>query len=69
MLSMYISGYVRVRMVSKKLKQFVTIFEEHMVWLEKVLEKIFIAGLTINLDKCEFCRSQARYLRFIVSKD
>jgi len=36
----------------------VTTFEEHIVWLEKVLEKIFIAGLTINLDKCEFCRSQ-----------
>jgi len=41
-------------------------FEEHMVWLKRVLDKITGAGLTVNLDKCEFCRSQVRYLGFIV---
>jgi len=41
-------------------------FEEHMAWLRKVLDKITGAGLTVNLDKCEFCRSQVRYLGFIV---
>jgi len=41
-------------------------FEEHMVWLKRVLDKITNAGLTVNPDKCEFCRSQVRYLGFIV---
>jgi len=42
-------------------------FEEHMVWLKKVLDKITSAGLTVNPNKfCEFCRSQVHYLGFIV---
>ncbi|KMQ92870.1 reverse ribonuclease integrase [Lasius niger] len=44
-------------------------FEEHLTWLDRVLSKIFAAGLTINPDKCEFCRSQVRYLGFIVQKE
>lgn len=45
------------------------IFEEHMSWLKKVLEKITAAGLIINLDKCKFCRLQVRYLGFILEKE
>jgi len=41
-------------------------FEEHMVWLKKVLDRITSAGLTVNLDKCEFCCLQVRYLGFII---
>jgi len=41
-------------------------FEEHMVWLKRVLDKITSPGLTVNPDKCEFYRSQVRYLGFIV---
>ncbi|XP_029679749.1 uncharacterized protein K02A2.6-like [Formica exsecta] len=44
-------------------------FEKHLEWLERVLTKIFVAGLTINPEKCEFCRSQVRYLGFIVQRD
>jgi len=44
-------------------------FEEHMVWLRRVLDKITRAGLTVNPDKCEFCRSQVRYLGFIVQRE
>jgi len=33
------------------------------------LSKISTAGLTINPEKCEFCRSQVRYLGFIVQRD
>ena len=43
-------------------------FEEHMYWLGKVLGKITEAGLTINPEKCEFCRSQVRYLGFILQE-
>jgi len=32
----------------------------------KILDKIMSADLTVNLNKCEFCRSQVRYLGFIV---
>jgi len=44
-------------------------FEDHLVWLSKVLDKISAAGLTINPEKCEFCRSQVKYLGFIVQRD
>lgn len=44
-------------------------FEEHMVWLTKVLDKITAADFTVNPDKCEFCRAQVRYLGFIVQRD
>ncbi|CAB0045367.1 unnamed protein product [Trichogramma brassicae] len=37
-------------------------FEQHLVWLEKVLERLNSAGLTINRKKCEFCRSSVKYL-------
>jgi len=39
-------------------------FEEHMVWFKRVLDRI--ASLTVNPDKREFCRSQIRYLGFII---
>lgn len=44
-------------------------FDEHLEWLERVLTKIFTASLTINPEKCKFCRSQVRYLEFIVQRD
>ncbi|XP_020296117.1 uncharacterized protein LOC109861044 [Pseudomyrmex gracilis] len=43
-------------------------FEEHLQWLERVLGKIAAAGLTVNPEKCEFCKSQIRYLGFVVQK-
>jgi len=43
-------------------------FEEHLEWLDRVLNKISAAELTINPEKCEFCRSQVRYLGFIVQR-
>ncbi|XP_029163431.1 uncharacterized protein LOC114934886 [Nylanderia fulva] len=44
-------------------------FKEHLEWLDRVLQKILAAGLTINPEKCEFCRAQVKYLGFIVSKE
>ncbi|XP_026830521.1 uncharacterized protein LOC113563294 [Ooceraea biroi] len=44
-------------------------FEEHIVWLKKVLDKITAAGLTINAEKCEFCKSRVKYLGFVVQHD
>lgn len=44
-------------------------FKEHLVWLRRVLKKILGAGLTINPEKCRFCRSQMRYLGFISRRD
>jgi len=42
-------------------------FDEHLEWLDCVLNKISAAEL-INPEKCEFCRSQVRYLGFIVQR-
>lgn len=44
-------------------------FEEHLEWLGRVLGKIFTVSLMINSAKCEFCRSQVRYLGFILQRD
>jgi len=43
-------------------------FEEHLEWLDRVLSRISTAELTINPEKCEFYRSQVRYLGFIVQQ-
>lgn len=44
-------------------------FEEHLQWLKRVLEKIREAGLTINPEKSKFCRSQVKYLGFLVQQE
>lgn len=41
-------------------------FEEHVALLDRVLEKLQFANLTINLSKCQFFRSKLRYLGYIV---
>uniref|UniRef100_A0ABD2W5F9 RNA-directed DNA polymerase n=1 Tax=Trichogramma kaykai TaxID=54128 RepID=A0ABD2W5F9_9HYME len=44
-------------------------FEQHLVWLEKVLGRLNDAGLTINRKKCEFCRSSVKYLGYVLDGD
>lgn len=41
-------------------------FEEHVALLNRVLEKLRQANLTINLGKCQFFRSKLRYLGYVV---
>lgn len=41
-------------------------FEEHLSLLLRVLEKLYSANLTINLSKCQFFRSNLRYLGYVV---
>lgn len=41
-------------------------FEHHMSLLSRVLEKLKLANLTINLSKSQFFRSQLKYLGYIV---
>lgn len=41
-------------------------FEEHVSLLLRVLDKLRKAGLTVNLEKCEFFRSQLKYLGYVV---
>ena len=42
-------------------------FEEHMHWLEKVLEVIVNSGLAMS-EKSEFCTNQVRYLGYLVDQ-
>lgn len=44
-------------------------FDEHVLWLRRVLTKIRNAGLTINPDKSEFCRPEVKYLGFLVNRE
>lgn len=41
-------------------------FEQHILLLKKVLEKLKFANLTINLEKSQFFRHQLKYLGYVV---
>ena len=43
-------------------------FKEHTYWLERVLDAILKAGLTVNREKSEFGCSQVRYLGYLVDR-
>lgn len=44
-------------------------FETHFDVLQKVLQKLKAAGLTLNKEKCVFGRSELKYLGYIVDED
>lgn len=44
-------------------------FEGHLNVLNAVYERLKDANLTINFDKCQFCRPSLRYLGFVVDRD
>ena len=44
-------------------------FEAHLKLLETVLERLSEAGLTVNLDKCNFCRPELTYLGYVVNSE
>lgn len=44
-------------------------FETHISLLKLVVQKLREANLTINLKKSEFCKSQLKYLGYVVDKD
>lgn len=43
-------------------------FEEHLRILRVVLERLQQAGLTLNKEKCNFCKPELRYLGYIVNE-
>lgn len=43
--------------------------EEHLYWLEKVLKILKEANLTINPEKCKFCRSEVTYLGYVLNSE
>ena len=42
---------------------------EHEVHVYKVVDALMRAGLPIDVDKCEFCVPETKFLGLIVSKD
>lgn len=41
-------------------------FEQHYHVLDQVFERLQTAGLTLNVEKCEFCRPSLRYLGYVI---
>lgn len=41
-------------------------FEKHLEVLEEVFRRLKEAGLTVSLEKCQFCGPQLRYLDYVV---
>lgn len=44
-------------------------FDEHIEALKYVYERLVFANLTINFDKCKFCRPELKYLGYIVNRN
>lgn len=42
-------------------------FEKHLEVLNTVLERLRVAGLTLNREKCKFCVSELKYLGYVVN--
>lgn len=43
-------------------------FEEHLTILEEVLRRLRVANLSVNWDKCQFCRAEMKYLGYVVDR-
>ncbi|KAL1141019.1 hypothetical protein AAG570_000945 [Ranatra chinensis] len=43
-------------------------FDEHVGTPDRVFKKLKEAGLTLNLEKCQFCRPELRYLGYVVDR-
>ena len=44
-------------------------FDDHLRHLELVLQQLECSGLTLKIDKCNFCKTQLKYLGHVVSQD
>lgn len=44
-------------------------FEHHIEILNKVYDRLKYADLVINIDKCNFCRNELKYLGFVVNEN
>ena len=44
-------------------------FDQHLVWLKKVLSALKAANLQINREKSDFCCSEVRYLGYVVNEE
>lgn len=44
-------------------------FETHLRVLEKIFDRLIAAGLTVNQEKCEFVKSQLKYLGYVVDSN
>lgn len=44
-------------------------FEHHRSIMERVLQRLAKANLTINLEKSKFCRSELKYLGYVVDEE
>jgi hypothetical protein len=42
-------------------------YEEHIKHLDAVLGKLTTAGFTINIDKCDFCKQEIKFLGPVIS--
>lgn len=43
-------------------------FEQHMEILETIFTRLIEAGLTVNVEKCNFCKPELRYLGYVIDK-
>lgn len=66
------------RVVGVDLEQFVFVylddviictptFEKHIEVLKEIISRIKRAGLTLNQEKCQFCKSELKYLGYVVN--
>lgn len=44
-------------------------FQSHLTHLKEIFKRLREAGLTINQEKCEFCKTQVEYLGHVVTRE
>lgn len=44
-------------------------FDEHISLLDRIFERLKNSGLTINLSKSKFCKSELKYLGYVIDRD
>jgi ribonuclease HI len=44
-------------------------FEDHLIHLDTVLQKLSTAGFTINATKCSFCKTQIKFLGHVINSE
>lgn len=44
-------------------------FETHLTVLQKIFDRLITAGLTVNQEKCEFVKSQLKYLGYVIDQN
>jgi len=48
---------------------FLKIYEEHVKYVKRVLQALKDHSLSVKIEKCEFYKTEVKFLRYIISRE